>query len=57
MGKNGRHVVKHPDGWAVRAAGAKRASAHERTQDSALDRFPRSASGLRSHAAGGGVAA
>lgn len=27
MGKNDRYVVKHPEGWAVKKAGAKRSSA------------------------------
>ena len=26
MSKNDRYVVKHPDGWAVKKGGAKRAS-------------------------------
>ena len=26
MAKNDRYVVKHPDGWAVKKAGAERAS-------------------------------
>lgn len=33
MGKNDRHVVKNPQGgWDVKAPGADRASANERTQ-------------------------
>lgn len=33
MGKNDRHVVKNPkDGCDVKVQGAKRASAHEKTQ-------------------------
>lgn len=36
MGKNDRHVVKNPEGgWDVKAPGAKRASAHEKTQGAA----------------------
>lgn len=38
-GKNDRHVVKHPKGgWDVKAPGAKRASAHEKTQAEAEKR-------------------
>ena len=34
--KNDRHVVPNPEGgWDVKAAGAKRASAHEKTQSAA----------------------
>jgi hypothetical protein len=33
---NNRHVVKHPDGWAVKAPGASRASVVETTQDRAV---------------------
>jgi hypothetical protein len=34
--KNVRHVVKNPkSGWDVKAGGAKRASAHEKTQSAA----------------------
>ena len=33
MGKNDRHVVKSPKGgWDVKGGGAKRASAHEKSQ-------------------------
>ncbi|MGH2756783.1 MAG: DUF2188 domain-containing protein, partial [Actinomycetota bacterium] len=33
MGKNDRHVVKSPEGgWDVKAPGAERPSAHEKTQ-------------------------
>lgn len=36
MGKNDRHVVKNPrSGWDVKAQGAKRASAHGKTQAAA----------------------
>ncbi|MEZ4226709.1 MAG: DUF2188 domain-containing protein [Polyangiaceae bacterium] len=34
-GGNARYVVKHPDGWAVRAGTAKRASSVHRTQKAA----------------------
>jgi len=34
MSKNDRYVVKHPDGWAIKKAGAERASSiHERQAD------------------------
>lgn len=33
-----RHVVPHPDGWAVKKPGASRASAVERTQADAIGR-------------------
>jgi Uncharacterized protein conserved in bacteria (DUF2188) len=33
VAKNDRHVVKNPkSGWDVKASGAKKASAHEKTQ-------------------------
>jgi len=32
MSKNDRYVVKHPDGWAVKKAGADRASRVSSTQ-------------------------
>lgn len=35
MSKNDRYVVKHPDGWAVKAAGADRASSVHKTQGEA----------------------
>lgn len=35
MGKNDRFVVKHRKGWAVKAAGADRASSVHRTQKAA----------------------
>lgn len=38
-GKNDRYVVKDPDGgWNVKAANAKRASAHTKTQAQAEQR-------------------
>lgn len=36
-GKN-QHVVKHPDGWAVKGAGNSRATAVEPTQKQAIER-------------------
>lgn len=36
MSKNDRYVVTHPDGWAVRADGAKRASSVHNTQAEAI---------------------
>ncbi|MDX9973786.1 MAG: DUF2188 domain-containing protein [FCB group bacterium] len=35
MSKNDRYVVKHPDGWAVKAGGAERASSVHNTQKEA----------------------
>lgn len=35
MGKNDRYVVKHEEGWAVRKAGADRASSIHDTQQEA----------------------
>ena len=35
MAKNDRYVTKHPDGWAVKAPGAKRASKIHSTQNAA----------------------
>lgn len=35
MGKN-QHVVKHPEGWAVRGEGNKRVSAVTKTQKDAI---------------------
>lgn len=35
MSKNDRYVVKHRDGWAVRAGGAERASSVHDTQKEA----------------------
>lgn len=32
MSKNKRHVTRHPDGWAVRKPGSKRASSVHPTQ-------------------------
>lgn len=34
--KNNRHVVKHQDGWAVKAPGASKASVVEKTQEKAV---------------------
>lgn len=36
MGKN-QHVVKRPDGWAVRGAGNSRDTSHHPTQGAAID--------------------
>lgn len=38
MGKNDRFVVKHEDGWAVKKAGADRASSVHDTQKAAEHR-------------------
>ena len=35
MSKNDRYVVKHPEGWAVKAGGAQRASSLHGTQKEA----------------------
>ncbi len=35
MSKNDRYVVKHPEGWAVKAGGAERASSVHETQKEA----------------------
>lgn len=37
MSKRNQHVVPHPDGWAVRGAGAERATAVHDTQAAAID--------------------
>lgn len=37
MPKNQRHVVMHPDGWAVKAPGAQRASRVAPTQHQAIN--------------------
>ena len=37
MGKN-QHVVKHPEGWAVRGEGNKRVSAVTTTQKDAIEK-------------------
>lgn len=37
-GSNNRHVTRHPEGWAVVAPGASRASAVTRTQEQAAAR-------------------
>lgn len=36
-GKN-QHVVKHPDGWAVKGAGNSKATTVTRTQKQAIDK-------------------
>lgn len=36
MPSNDRYVVNHPDGWAVRASGSKRASSVHNTQAEAI---------------------
>lgn len=36
MGKN-QHVVKHPDGWAVKGAGNNKATKVAETQQEAID--------------------
>ncbi|MFC1678641.1 DUF2188 domain-containing protein [Elusimicrobiota bacterium] len=41
--KNGRHVVPHKDGWAVRKAGASRVSSTHRTQKAAISKAVQSA--------------
>ena len=38
MTKRDQHVVPHPDGWAVKAAGGKKASSVHETQREAIDR-------------------
>jgi len=38
MSKRNQHVVPHPDGWAVRAAGGQRASSVHDRQQQAIDR-------------------
>lgn len=38
MSKRNQHVVPHKDGWAVKGAGAQRASSVHDTQQSAIDR-------------------
>lgn len=35
MAKRNQHVVPHPDGWAVRGAGSRRASSVHETQKEA----------------------
>lgn len=37
MTKRSQHVVPHPDGWAVKGAGALRASSVHDTQRAAID--------------------
>lgn len=51
MGKNDRYVTKHPDGWAVKGAGAKRASGVFDTQREAETR----AKGIVGNLGGGEV--
>lgn len=36
MSSNDQYVVNHPDGWAVRAAGARRISGVHDTQEQAI---------------------
>ncbi|TIT75154.1 MAG: DUF2188 domain-containing protein [Mesorhizobium sp.] len=43
---NDRYVTKHPEGWAVRAGGADRASSVHRTQAEAEARAKEIVSGL-----------
>jgi hypothetical protein len=38
MTKRDQHVVPHPDGWAVKPAGAARASSVHSTQQEAISR-------------------
>lgn len=38
MSKRNQHIVPHSDGWAVRGAGARRATSVHRTQADAIDR-------------------
>jgi uncharacterized protein YdaT len=37
MSKRNQHVVRHQGGWAVRGAGADRATAVHKTQSAAID--------------------
>jgi hypothetical protein len=37
MGKD-QHIVKHPDGWAVKGEGNSKATAVAKTQEQAIDR-------------------
>lgn len=37
MTKRNQHVVRHEDGWAVKGAGAQRATAVHQTQQAAID--------------------
>jgi hypothetical protein len=46
MSKNDRYVTRHPEGWAVRAAGADRASSVHRTQTEAESRAKEIVGGL-----------
>lgn len=47
MGKN-QHVVRHPEGWAVKSAGASRASSVEPTQAKAIAKATEIAKSQRS---------
>ena len=38
MARRGQHVVPHPQGWAVKVEGGKRASSVHETQKEAIDR-------------------
>lgn len=38
MAGRNQHVVRHPDGWAIRGAGSSRATAVFGTQADAIDR-------------------
>lgn len=38
MSKRNQHIVPHGEGWAVRGAGAQRATSVHSTQASAIDR-------------------
>lgn len=38
MARRGQHVVPHPEGWAVKVEGGKRASSVHQTQQEAIDR-------------------
>jgi hypothetical protein len=38
MARRGQHVVPHPEGWAVKVEGGKRASSVHQTQREAIDR-------------------
>ena len=37
MSKRNQHVVKHPEGWAVKGAGASRATSVHTTQREAIE--------------------
>ena len=38
MAKRNQHVVRHPEGWAVKPAGGDRASSVHKTQQEAIER-------------------